>query len=724
MGNTETLLNLTGVRRLPLIRQTEGAECGLACLAMIASWYGYDTDLPSLRQKFPISLKGITMREMKEIAAKIGLGARALRCEPEHLNQLRTPCILHWDMKHFVVLRKVQGSKIWLHDPALGLRICKERDISEGFTGIALELSPTPKFQKKRERQPVRLSNLIHWTPGTFSTLAQGIILSLLLELFLLANPFYLQIVIDNVIVKGDKDLLIGAAIAFGLLCLFNALAGALRGVILQFLGSVFSFDMEARLFHHLLYLPLDFFQKRQIGDLVQRFHALEAIKQMILSGSIAALLDGILTVFTLSLMMVYNIKLSLIAIGAFIVFMSIRLGLLPITRQFATDAIVAEAREQTNFLETIRAIQTIKVCGGEVTRQSKWRNLFAGRINASIKTGNLSIFAQQLSTLFSGLADVLVLYLAAQNAIAGTMTVGTILAFMAYRGQFNLRAIALLEQIINFRLLDVQLDRVGDIALAAREPGAEVGRAADLEIEGRIELIGMCFRYAPSEPEILKDVDVLIAPGDFVTIVGPSGEGKSTLLKIMIGLLQATTGDTLIDGTAISSMATDLLRQQLGVVMQEDQLLGGTIAENIALFDEKPDMERVRECAQAAMIDVEIMSFPMQYNSLVGDMGTSLSSGQKQRVLIARALYRRPKILILDEGMAHIDPAGAEAITRMLRSLAITRIVVAHTSNLVDAADRVLELKSGKLSEIRSVREQSRRVSDLESIATRTVPA
>lgn len=697
-----TLLNLSGATRLPIVRQAEAAECGLACLAMIAGWHGYDTDLASLRRRFPISMKGMTLKTLVEISGKIGLGARALRCDLEELPKLRTPCVLHWEFKHFVVLRKVSGDRVWLHDPAIGIRICQLEEISSCFTGVALELTPTPGFEKKRERDPVKLSSLWRWTPDTRSALFRGFLLSLLLEIFVLLNPFYMQLVIDEAILKSDENLMIGLATAFAMLCIFNSAAGGLRGLVFQYLANILSFDMEARLFHHLIRLPLDYFQKRSLGDLLQRFHALEPIKQFIINGGISAIIDGSLALFTGALMVIYSPKLGAIAIGVFALYLLIRLGALSLARRYAADAIVTDAREQTKFLETIRAIQTIKVSGGETNREVIWRNLYAAKINSTIKSGNLAIVYLNTNSLLSGLSDVGLVYLAARDAMAGSMTVGVITAFIAYKTQFMSRMSSLVDQAIQFKMLDVQLDRVGDIALTEQEVHADGLPVTDDTIAGRIEAVGLSFSYAPDEPRIVKDLVLAIEPGEFVAIIGPSGAGKSTLLKLLVGLYEPSEGEVLIDGRTIRILGAAALRRQLGVVMQEDQLLAGTIAENIALFDDRIDMTRVRDCSQLAAIDADIMGFPMQYNSLVGDMGATLSSGQKQRVMIARALYRDPKILVMDEGTAHLDHARETQIHSVLKQLPITRIVVAHGIAMMKAADRVLELRNGVLREVR----------------------
>jgi ATP-binding cassette, subfamily B, bacterial CvaB/MchF/RaxB len=693
---TEAILSITGLRKLPLVRQSEAAECGLACIAMIAAYHGHDADLSSLRRRFAISLKGTTLAALMDIAAAVGLGARAVRLELADLGKLRAPAILHWDFNHFVVLKRVDGQTIRIHDPAGGVRSLSLQSASAHFTGVALELVPTATFERKRERSPLRIADLVRLSPETLSAFVQAMLLTLLIQLFVLAAPFYVQLVIDEAVLKGDEGLLIALATGFGLLVAFNALLSGLRALVLQYLSSVLSFEMVTRLFSHLLRLPLEWFHKQHVGDVQSRFQSVEPIKTFIANGAIAALLDGVLAVCILALMIYYSGTLAGMVVAAVALYALLRVAMLEFSRSLAGDRLIANAREQTRFLETLRAAQTIKVAGREVQRETLQRNAIAASLDAGIRLGNLEIGYSAVKQAISGAVDVLIVFVAARAIVRGDFTVGMLTAFMAYKLQFTTRVTALVESAITWRLLDVHLERIADIALQAREARID-GGGYDGSVQGAVEARSIGFRYAPGEPVVLAGIDVSVAPGEFVAITGPSGCGKSTLLRILIGLYPPTAGEVLIDGRALASWSLPGLRRQLGVVMQDDQLLQGSVAENIAGFAERIDMARVVEVAQLAQIHEDISHMPMGYQSLVGDMGSILSGGQKQRVLIARALYYEPKILILDEGTSHLDVEAERAVTTALSKLAITRIVVAHRPETVRAADREVRLGAPK---------------------------
>lgn len=695
-----TVLNLSGIKKMPLLRQAEAAECGLACVGMVAGAFGYKTDLPTLRSRFPISLKGATLKNIIGISAQLNMGARAVRCEPDELRELRVPAILHWDMDHFVVLKEATRGKITIYDPAAGKVSHSIEDASKHFTGVALELTPSSGFQRKRERNPVKLTSLVKLGGSAWKAVVQGVALSVFLQVFVLLAPYYMQLVIDEAILKGDLSLLMAIASGFALLKIFEAITTILRGLVFQFLSNILAFDMEASLFHHMARLPLTFFHRRHVGDIQQRFQSLGPIRDFIANGAIAALIDGFLAIFLGIIIFLYDALLGFVVVGFVVVYAALRFAFLSLSKRLSGDFLVADAKENTKFLETLRAMQTVKVAGIENEREGLWRNLAADTLNAQIRMGNINIGYGAVSQTLLGLSNIIVIYLAASSAIGGAMTIGMITAFIAYKGQFEQKLTALLETYVNFKLLDVHLERVSDIALHRKEPGL-LAAPTTKTFEGRITIKDLRFRYAPFEPEILRGASFDIQRGEFVALAAPSGEGKSTLLRLILGLYQPTDGKILFDGQDARKWGLSTLRKQMGVVMQDDTLLAGSIEENISLFDERPDHDRIRKVARSAAIHDDIEAMPMGYRSLVGDMGTTLSGGQKQRVMLARALYREPRLLVMDEGTSALDVNTERRINAELKKLSITRIIAAHRPETLAAADKVVALHGGLLKEI-----------------------
>ena len=692
-------LDYFGAPRLPAIIQSEAAECGLACLAMVASYHGREVDLVALRRLFSISLKGVTLKDVLVMGRRLGMTGRGLRLEPEQLGQIKLPCILHWDMNHFVVLKEVGARKVTIHDPALGVRTLTLDEVGKHFTGIALELTPTEGFERKKETSRLNLTALWGRMRGVKRALAQALALSAVLQLAVLAAPFYMQLAVDEAVMKGDGGLLTALALGFGLLTLIHIGADWLRSHVLLFLSGALNFQMGANLFHHLVRLPLNWFEKRHIGDLVSRFRSAEPIQRLISEGLVAAFVDGVMATLTLAMILIYSPKLSGIVFAALALYALLRFALYRSLRQRQEEMIEAAAKEQTTFIETARAIQSIKIFGRESDREAVWQNRYAESISRSIRQGRFTIGFKTANDLIYGLENVLVIWLGARAIMGNELTIGMLYAFMAYKEQFLGKATNLIETGIQYRMLDLHLDRLSDIALTEREEDRHAESLVARPIRGAVELRQVSFRYADTEPEVLSGVELKVEAGEFVAITGPSGGGKTTLLKLMLGLFKPMEGAVLIDGTPLEHFGRQAFRSQIGVVMQDDQLLSGSIAENICFFDASLDLDWMRACARVAGIDEEIMAMPMNYNTLIGDMGTALSGGQRQRVLLARALYRRPRMLFMDEGTSHLDLDKEREVNRALAELKITRIVIAHRPETIRAADRIVVLREGRVS-------------------------
>jgi ATP-binding cassette subfamily B protein RaxB len=682
-----------GERRLPMIRQTEAAECGLACLAMVASYHGHRLDLNTLRRRYPVSLNGVTLRALIQVASHLQFVSRPLRFELEHLRQLRLPAILHWDMSHFVVLKSVTRKGITILDPATGERSLTTTEASKHITGVALELSPTVDFVRRDERARLPLSVFWRELSGSGHALLQVFILSIMLQILVLAGPFYMQITIDEVIARGDVDLLAVLALGFGLLMLVRVASATIRSMVLLIMQNVLHFRLGARLFRHLIRLPISFFEKRHIGDILARFGSLQPIRNLLAEGMIAALIDGIMAALTLVMMFLYSALLAWIVVGALLGYAAVRLALYRVIWLRTEATIEASAQENSTFIETVRAIQSLKLFNRESEREGQWLNRYADAVSANVRLGRAKIAFGTVNDLIFGLETIVTIYLAARLVLANQLTVGMIFAFMAYKQHFTEKAVALVEKALELRILGLHLERLSDIALTPLEKGHDRPLSYVRPIQGTLELRNVFFRYADSEPFVLENVNLAIEPGQFVTIMGPSGGGKTTLIKIMLGLLEPSSGEVLVDGVPLPTVGVRAFREQVAAVMQEDQLLSGSIADNICFFDPDHDEQKLLQCAQLAGIHSEVMAMPMTYNSLVGDMGSSLSGGQKQRVLLARALYREPSILFLDEGTAHLDLDNERFINESLRSLRMTRISVAHRPDVASGADKIVRL-------------------------------
>jgi ATP-binding cassette subfamily B protein RaxB len=672
--------------------QTEPSECGLACLAACAAMLGDKTDLPSLRRRFPVS-RGMSLKEMHGIAGAIGLSMRSVRCEIEDLKDLKIPSILHFGLKHFVVLEKVSREKAHIFDPALGRRRLKPAELSPLFTGVASEVTATPRFQRKSQPPALRLTSLFKWTPQLVSGLVQVAVLSVVLEVYVLASPYYMQLSIDEAALKGDSDLLVALAVGFGLFAAFNVIVTALRAVVLQKISALLNWEMTVGLFRHLIRLPLAWFQRRRMADVLARFQALEPVKGLIGNGLIAAVLDGVLAIATGAMMFVYSPILAGIIVASLAIYITLRLFGIPVTRNFASAALVASISEQGKRIETLRAMQTIKVMGAEGEREGDWSNRFADTVRTSQSSTFANLVFSTLHDFFGSAASIAVIGLGAYEVIKGRLTVGMLYAFMAYQGQFLSRGSGLFEQVVSWRMLDLYTFRLADVALTPMEAGIDRAPEGLPEILGRIEVKGVSFGYSSTERPVLEDFSMTVEPGEFVAIVGPSGCGKSSLLKLITGLYAPTEGVISLDGLRLSNWGPKALRRALGVVMQDDDLLSGTITDNVCFFDATPDHARIQECLELACIAAEVRQMPMRGDTFVGDMGSALSGGQKQRLLLARALYRAPKILVLDEATSHLNVEIETEINRNLKALTMTRVVVAHRPSMIAAADRVVSL-------------------------------
>jgi len=689
--------------RVRLVRQTEIAECGLASLTMVANFHGLDIDLGTMRRRFAPSLRGAALKTLIGLADRIGLTPRAVKLPLESLPGLHVPAVLHWDMNHYVVLERVKGDKALIHNPDGRSTWLPMAEVSDHFTGVALELRPSNDFQTGSQRERLKLSQLWQRMTGIKRALLQVLVLTLVLQALVLASPYYMQLAIDQALPALDHDLLTVLALGFGLLTVINAGATVLRSFVLLVAGTSISYGLAANIARRLFRLPIDWFEKRHTGDILSRFQSIGPIQSMLTTGAVAALVDGIMAILTLTLMLWYSPQLALVALTAFALYAGVRLVSFSCEREAQEASIITHGKEQTTFIETLRGMTTLRLFGRETLRHALWQTKLTDAVNADVRFARIHIWQSAANTLIFGLENIVTVWLAIGYVIDGAgFSVGMVFAYLSYKTQFMQKAAALIDQGIAFKMLGLHLERLSDIALSGEDKS--FGDNADFatDLKGRIELRDVFYRYSPSDPLVLDGANLTIEPGEHVAITGPSGGGKSTLVKLLLGLVEPEAGDVLVDGLPLARFGYKSFHNQIAAVLQEDSLFAGSLADNIALFDDGVDMERVVAAAVAASIHEDIARMPMQYETLVGDMGSTLSGGQKQRVLLARALYRQPKVLVMDEGTAHLDVQHEQAVNAAIAAMGITRIIIAHRQETIAQASRVLVMVGGKLHDLR----------------------
>jgi ATP-binding cassette, subfamily B, bacterial CvaB/MchF/RaxB len=686
--------------KLSTTLQSESAECGLACLAMLSSAHGLRVDLSELRQRFSISLKGADLSQLIRHAQALGFACRPLRLELDEMNQLQLPCMLHWNLNHFVVLTKVTGGrdgKLTILDPAVGKRVMTLAEASSHFTGVALEVTPTPEFKPADLRRKVRLRDLVGKIFGLKRALVNIVLLAVGLEAVALVSPLVTQWVVDGALVSGDRDLLLLTVLGGGALMVIQFLLSMARGWITLRMNQQLAIQFTANLFSHLLKLPLAFFEKRHVGDITSRFGSLNAIRSVLTQSSVSAALDGVMAIVTLAMMLLYSPKLTVVVLVALGIYLLLRWASFSAFRAANEERIVLSAKEQSYFLETIRAVQPLKLFNRTPERLARWQNLMVDVQNRDLSTQKMDLWFGSANTLIFGVEGMLILYLGGTAVLEHSMTLGMLLAFMGYKGQFAGRASSLINLVMQVKMLGLHAERLADIALTP--PEEDQARETDTSrLVPKVEVRNVSFRYAEGEPWVLRDCSLTIEPGEHVAICGPSGCGKSTLLKLMLGLLQPDEGDIRIGGVSLKQLGPSQYRALIGTVMQNDALMAGSLAENIACFDPLLDQERVVATAKLAQIDAEIVAMPMGYQTLVGDMGSTLSGGQRQRILLARALYKQPKILALDEATSSLDAENERQVNQAVKTLPLTRITIAHRQETINAAQRVIVLSGGSV--------------------------
>lgn len=687
------LLDLRWQRRVPVIHQTETAECGLACLAMICGHFGKNIDLIYLRRKFNLSARGATLAGINGIAEQLGMATRALSLELDELRVLKTPCILHWDFSHFVVLVSVKRNRYVLHDPARGIRYISREEMSRYFTGVALEVWPGSEFQSETLQTRISLRSLINSIYGIKRTLAKIFCLSVVIEAINLLMPVGTQLVMDHAIPAGDRGLLTLISAALMFFILLKAATSTLRAWSSLVMSTLINVQWQSGLFDHLLRLPLAFFERRKLGDIQSRFDSLDTLRATFTTSVIGFIMDSIMVVGVCVMMLLYGGYLTWIVLCFTTIYIFIRLVTYGNYRQISEECLVREARAASYFMETLYGIATVKTQGMVGIRGAHWLNMKIDAINSGIKLTRMDLLFGGINTFVTACDQIVILWLGAGLVIDNQMTIGMFVAFSSFRGQFSERVASLTSFLLQLRIMSLHNERIADIALHEKEEKKpEIEIVADMGPIS-LETNGLSYRYDSQSAPIFSALSLSVAPGESVAITGASGAGKTTLMKVLCGLFEPDSGRVLINGIDIRQIGINNYHRMIACVMQDDRLFSGSIRENICGFAEEMDEEWMVECARASHIHDVIMNMPMGYETLIGELGEGLSGGQKQRIFIARALYRKPGILFMDEATSALDSESEHFVNVAIKNMNITRVIIAHRETTLRTVDRVISI-------------------------------
>lgn len=686
-------LDLRWNRPVPVIHQTETSECSLACLAMVCVYYGKNVDLISLRAQFNLSLRGANLKGLIGIAEKMGMTTRAVSLELDGLPALKTPAILHWDFNHFVVLVSAKGNRFVLHDPARGRRRVGLEEMSRYFTGVALEIWPGSEFTSETVKNHLSMKMLLNSIHGIKRTLAKIFCLSVVIEAINLIMPVGTQLVMDHVIPASDRGLLTLICIGMVFFILLRAATGTLRAWSSLVMGTLINVQWQSGLFNHLMRLPLEYFERRKLGDIQSRFGSLDTLRTTFTTSVVGALMDSIMVVGVLVMMVLYGGSLSWVVLGFTAIYVLMRLFTYGYYRQMSEENLVRGARASSYFMETLYGIATVKIQGMAERRASNWLNLKIDAINSGIKLSKMDLLFGGINTFVTTCDQVAILWLGTSLVIDNQMSIGMFVAFGAFRGQFSDRVASLTNFVLQLRMMSLHNERIADIALHEQEE-----KKQDLEFKAlmdpiSLEAVDLSYSYDSESMPVFSNMTLSIAPGESVAIAGASGSGKTTLIKVLCGLFKPDSGKIIVNGKDISTIGINNYHKMISCVMQDDRLFAGSIRENICGFSETVDENWMLECARASYIHDVIMKMPMGYETLIGELGEGLSGGQKQRIFIARALYRKPGILFMDEATSSLDADSERFVNGEIKKMKITRVTIAHREKTLKAVDRIITI-------------------------------
>lgn len=676
-------------------------DTGLSSLAIVARFHGLPADAGQLRHRFAPPGGAFGAEDLLRAARHLGLKAREIATRPGRLARTPLPAIARHKDGHYFVLAGLDGDKVLIQDPLEARPLALPRAIFEAaWSGRLILLT-------RRAALPHAHAGFgFKWfVPALVQyrrLFAEVLIASFFLQFFALITPLFFQVVIDKVLVHQGLTTL--DVLAFGLIVvsLFEVLLGGLRTWLFAHTTNRIDVLLGAKLFRHLLALPLAYFEARRVGDSVARVRELENVRGFITGSALTVVIDLLFTVVFLAVMYYYSPLLTSIVLGAIPCYVLLSVFVTPVLRARVHEKFDRGAENQAFLVESVTGIGTLKAMAVEPPMQRRWEERLAGYVQASFKAGNLSNIANQVAGFINKTVVVLILWVGARAVITGDLSVGQLIAFNMLAARVSGPVLRLVQLWQDFQQAGVSVQRLGDILDTPAEPGHDRNRGSLPQLAGRISFDRVTFRYRPDGAEVLRDVSLEIPAGQIIGIVGRSGSGKSTLARLIQRLCVPEAGRVLVDGVDLALVDTAWLRHRVGVVLQENVLFNRSVRDNIALGDPGLPLESVVQAAQLAGAHEFILEMAQGYDTPVGEHGSTLSGGQRQRLAIARALATNPRILILDEATSALDYESERVIQHNMRAICRGRtvIIIAHRLSTVRLAERIVVLERGRIAE------------------------
>ncbi|WP_436859016.1 type I secretion system permease/ATPase [Citrobacter tructae] len=668
-------------------------------LILLAKYHGIAINAQDVMHRYSGDERALTQEKWLLAAKDVGLKVKVVKKNPERLNKIPLPALV-WNEngKHFI-LAKIEDKKYLIHDLELRKPVVLSKDeFQRNYSGAVIMVTSRASLASMLTK-----FDFTWFIPAVIKyrrIFIEVLVASVMLQLFALMTPLFFQVVMDKVLVHRGISTLNVIAAALVIIILFEVILGGLRTYIFAHTTSRIDVELGAKLFRHLLKLPIAWFEKRRVGETVARVRELEQIRNFLTGQALTSVIDLFFSFIFIAVMWYYSGWLTLVVLASLPCYAIWSAMLSPVLRARLNEKFARSAENQSFLVESVTAIGTLKAMAVEPQMTNHWDKQLAAYVNAGFRVTRLATVGQQGIQLIQKLVMVANLWLGAQLVIAGDLSVGQLIAFNMLAGQVAAPVVRLAQLWQDFQQVGISVARLGDILNTPTEvPGS---RLALPEIKGGIEFENVVFRYRPDGPQIIKSLNLKIKEGEIIGIVGRSGSGKSTLTRLVQRLYTPEQGRVLIDGSDLALADPSWLRRQIGVVLQDNVLLNRSIRDNIALCEPGMSLERVMQAAKIAGAHEFIMTLPEGYDTEVGEQGSQLSGGQRQRVAIARAIVSNPRILIFDEATSALDYESEKIIMENMQSICRGRtvMIIAHRLSTVRFADRIIAMDKGEIVE------------------------